>query len=204
MDKGAFDSWAHDYDHILMEPPTDFPFEGYHDVLAFAQSRVKHPEKAAILDVGVGTGNLTHKLYERGARIYGLDVSQEMLDRAQTKMPGGEFFLGDMKDGVPLGERFDYIMSSYALHHLKKPEKLQLIAKLSTSLKSDGVIILADISFQTQEDHHKARVEAGDRWDHEEDYLVSEDVLEDLAALGFNVHYTQVSRYAGVLELKKR
>jgi len=118
-------------------------------------SLIKESEKKKILDVGVGTGLLAYKLYKKGGQIYGIDFSEKMLELAEQRMPKGKFYCYDFKCGLPkdlYGIYFDYIVSSYAIHHLNDEEKANFILKLKGILKENGKIIIADISFKTHKD----------------------------------------------------
>lgn len=49
-----------------------------------------------------------------------------MIDIAKEKMPNGLFIQSDFNLGIPselAHEKFDYIISSYAIHHLNNEKK---------------------------------------------------------------------------------
>ena len=48
------------------------------------------------LDAACGTGRYAEFLAERGHRVIGVDGSPDMLARACTRVPPGEFLLGDL------------------------------------------------------------------------------------------------------------
>ncbi|MBX7042749.1 MAG: methyltransferase domain-containing protein [Ignavibacteria bacterium] len=206
LDSKGFDKWAGEYDRSIAESSKGYPFEGYYDVLSSVHSLVKEPEGKNILDIGIGTGLLTNELYKKGANIFGLDFSERMIAEAKIKMPDGSFYISDMKDGIPdaLNSKcFDYIVSSYAIHHLDKEEKLKFLKDLKDILDDEGSIIIADISFRNNEDLAECKLESEHKWDEEEHYMVIEDLTGDLLGMGFTSKYTQISKYAGVLELSK-
>lgn len=74
-DKG-FDKWAGEYDESIARDSEGYPFEGYYNVLAYVQNKIKIEDGVKILDIGIGTGLLTQELYKKGARIYGIDFSK--------------------------------------------------------------------------------------------------------------------------------
>ena len=206
LDNKGFDKWAGDYDKSIAESSKGYPFEGYYDVLSAVHSLIDEPMGKQILDIGIGTGLLTNELYKKGAVIFGLDFSERMITEAKIKMPNGSFYNSDMKDGIPQAlrnQRFDYIVSSYAIHNLNKEEKIGLIASLRDILTASGSIVLADVSFENNDDMARCKVESGHKWDEDEEYMVIDELLDDLLQLGLNARYTQVSKYAGVLELRK-
>lgn len=81
---------------------------------------VMQTPNASVLDIGFGTAVLTARLYEQGCTIYGQDFSSRMLELASEKMPGAHLYQGDFTQGLvePLqNPRYDYIVTTYALHH---------------------------------------------------------------------------------------
>jgi len=202
----SFDTWAASYDDIVASESRGYPFEGYREVLERVREHVTVRDGTTVLDIGVGTGLLSRPLYDAGADIYGVDLSPAMLERAKQKMPGGSFFLCDISDGLPKELHcvsFDYILSSYALHHLDDTGKLVLLAQLKSRLKTGGTIIVADIAFETAADLERVRRDAGDGWDASEYYYVAGDFLPELERAGFDAAYTQVSCCAGVMVLRE-
>ncbi len=205
LDNKGFDKWAGEYDASIKRHSEGYPFEGYYNVLSYVHSLIKESKETKILDVGVGTGLLTYELYKKGAQIYGIDFSEKMLELAEQKMPKGKFYCYDFKYGFPKkldGAKFDYIVSSYAIHHLNDEEKVNFILKLKGILKENGKIIIADISFKNHEDMLYCKNVSGNKWDNDEIYLVADKIIKRLNESGLIIRYTQVSSCAGVLEIK--
>jgi len=72
-----------------------------------------------ILDIGCGDGALTEKIGEAGARVIGLDCSEEMVEAARAR--GVDAFVADaealdLAKQVERFGRFDAIFSNAALH----------------------------------------------------------------------------------------
>lgn len=204
LDKEGFDIWSKDYDKSVEASSSEYPFDGYYEVLSEVYNSIDEKLERRILDVGFGTGLLTNKLYEKGAKIYGMDFSQGMIDIAQEKMPKGTFIRWDFNDGVPpmLKEiAFDYIISSYAIHHLNDDKKVEFIEELKKLLKPGGKIIVADVAFENQQDLKACRVLSGDNWDEDEIYMVADKLTKMLKDKGINCSYKQISSCAGILEI---
>lgn len=78
-----------------------------------------------ILDLGCGDGTLTSKIIETGARVIGLDASQEMVEAARCK--GVDAFVADAQaldlhaQALRFG-RFDAAFSNAALHWMLDPD----------------------------------------------------------------------------------
>src|SRR5262249_12493396 len=68
-----------------------------------------------ILDVGCGTGHLTHLIAQTGAVVTGLDNSAEMIRAAEASYPNIRFIIADAAN-FSFDEPFDAIFSNAALH----------------------------------------------------------------------------------------
>lgn len=88
-----------------------------------------------ILDLGCGTGILTHEIAQTGAEIMGIDNSAEMIDQAKKHYPEIDFKVMDGQD-FTLDKPFDAVFSNAALHWMLKPKKV--IACVYRCLKPHG------------------------------------------------------------------
>jgi putative AdoMet-dependent methyltransferase len=203
-EKDRFNSWAESYDDSLVNPK-GYPFEGYRKVLGFMCKLTNISHKTEILDIGVGTGNLSYLLYEKGARIDGVDFSAKMLEKAKEKMLDGNFYIFDFSHGLPpklLSRKYDYIVSSYAFHHLDDSAKLDFILMLKNLLKENGKIIIGDVSFLSRRSLYECRKASAELWDPDEYYIVAESFVSKLKSYGLAVEYTQISYCAGVIVIR--
>jgi ubiquinone/menaquinone biosynthesis C-methylase UbiE len=93
-----------------------------------------------LLDVGCGSGADAKILSEKNAIIYGIDPSEEFLTEARTLNPGGKFSNGVGED-IPFGdEKFDVVVSKYALQTaFNVPMALSEICRV---LKPGGMAVL--------------------------------------------------------------
>lgn len=201
-DKG-FDKWSGNYDESIANS-IGYPFEGYYDVLGEVQSRINISKTTKILDLGVGTGLLSSVLYENGAEVVGLDFSEGMIKEAKVKMPKARFIQQDLNLGLPEeleGEKFDYIVSSYAIHHICDDSKVKLLKQLERFLKPSGVIIIADVAFKSKADLQALKAQ-GHQWDEDEYYFCGDDMMMRLKEMNKDVSYKQISVCAGILEIK--
>jgi SAM-dependent methyltransferase len=74
-----------------------------------------------ILDLGCGDGLLTEKIVEAGARVIGLDSSEEMVEAARAR--GIDAFVADAEDmDVERFGAFDAVFSNAALHWMLDPD----------------------------------------------------------------------------------
>lgn len=200
LDKNGFDLWSDEYDKTVGVSDSDntYPFAGYKEVLDRIFKTVTSTPNAVILDIGFGTGVLSAKLYALGYEIWGQDFSQNMLDKAKSKMPDAHLYLGDFANGLDseiLHNKYDYIVATYSLHHLKDEGKIKLINLLLTLLKPEGKILIGDVAFETTEKQNACRINAGDEWDDEEYYTVFDNVKSSFD----NVEFQEISHCAGLI-----
>lgn len=204
LDNKGFDLWADGYDKSveLSDENNEYPFAGYKDVLNTIYNIVHEREKARILDIGFGTGILTKKLYDDGYKIEGIDFSQKMIEIAKEKMPLATLIDYDFSKGLPeeiKDKSFDYIISTYAMHHLKDEEKIKFIKNLQKKLNKDGKIIIGDIAFKTRDLLLKCKTNYNEYWDDDEFYFVFEELRKSL--LNKNIRFTEISHCSGVIQI---
>ena len=204
LDKKGFDLWADGYDRDvgLSDEENTYPFAGYRAVLGRIYETVLRREHPSVLDLGFGTGVLTARLYDAGCEVFGQDFSGRMLRLAQAKMPKAALFQGDFTQGLaePLAARsYDFILSTYALHHLTDQEKPGLLRKLLSLLKEGGELLVGDVAFETRADLERCRAAAGEDWDGEEYYFVAEELRQIFPDLAFE----KVSDCAGILRWRR-
>jgi putative AdoMet-dependent methyltransferase len=195
----GFDLWANSYDESvnLSEESNVYPFAGYKDVLNTIYRMVRTSKSAAVLDIGFGTGVLTNELYKDGDSVYGFDFSEKMLEIAKTKMPKATLIKHDFTYGMPdllKGKLFDYIICTYAIHHLQDEQKLTFILELLDYLSPDGKILIGDVAFETKAEYEKCKSENIGVWDDDEIY----PTLEVFRGSFRNVTFEKISFCSGV------
>ena len=207
LDNHGFDMWADGYDKSvdIADDKDLYPFAGYKKLMNSIYNAVMVKNPANVLDIGIGTGTLALKLYESGNTITGIDFSSEMLGKSRAKMPNATLIQHDFSMGMPSelsGEKFDFIISTYALHHLTDSKKVQFIRTLLTYLDSAGTIIIRDVGFKDRENLNKCKETCGDDgWDEDEFYFVYSELQSELQRYcAFDYH--QVSHCASILEIK--
>ncbi|MET4538867.1 trans-aconitate 2-methyltransferase [Arthrobacter bambusae] len=108
----------------------------FHDLVA----RVQSSDPRTVVDLGCGPGNLTATLTERwpGARVVGVDSSEEMLRKAGAltqQFNHLEFTLGDIADWSPAADT-DVVVSNAALQWV--PGHQEMLAGWLRALKPGG------------------------------------------------------------------
>lgn len=204
LDNKGFDLWAEGYDKTvgISDDENSYPFAGYREILARIAQTILEKPGAVVLDVGFGTGALATKLYESGCTIYGQDFSSRMMELASQKMPGAHLYQGDFSQGLAeplLHQSYDFIVSTYALHHLRDEQKASLLPILLSLLNRNGKMLIGDVAFETRMQLERCRQAVGDDWDDEECYFV----VEELRKAFPNLSFIPVSDCAGLLTLTR-
>ena len=108
------------------------------------------PAGVKVLDFGCGTATLTIMVKEiyPEAKVTGIDVDREILDRAIQKVKEKklDIFLLDY-DGRQLPfqpNAFDRTLSCLVLHHLDTETKQKVLAEIFRVLNKDGQLLIAD------------------------------------------------------------
>ena len=189
LDSKGFDLWADGYDKSvrLSEEYNTYPFAGYKRVLGSIYNTIRSGKGKRVLDVGFGTGILAKRLYDEGYSIAGIDFSERMIETAGEKMPEAELIRHDFSQGLPdslKGRTFDFIVCTYAIHHLEDEGKITLITELLGLLSPEGRLLIGDIAFSTEAELEQCRVQSGDDWDDEESYPVVERLRPVFPLLG--------------------
>ena len=205
LDNHGFDMWANNYDASvnIADDNDEYPFAGYKKIMNTIYGTIMSKKPATILDIGIGTGTLAAKLYEGGNDITGIDFSNEMLAASKAKMPNAKLISHDFTQGLPPGLatcKFDFIVSTYALHHLTDEEKIPFIKSLLGHINE--AILIGDVSFKTRADLEKCKESCGDDgWDDDEYYFVFSELS---AKLGDEcvMTYHQFSHCSGVMEIR--
>jgi len=206
LDNKGFNLWADGYDKSVQQSEKDniYPFAGYKDVLNTIYNIVHRKKKAKVLDIGFGTGVLTKKLYDDGYEIYGVDFSDKMIKIAKEKMPLAKLIEHDFSKGFPEeleNIQFDYIISTYAMHHLENEDKIKFISKLKNLLSNDGEIIIGDIAFETRKLLEQCKAKYDSYWDDEEIYFVFDELKEFFPKE--DLSFFAISHCAGIIQLRK-
>lgn len=204
LNSKEFDLWADGYDKSvqLSEESNTYPFAGYREVLGSIYRTVRENGGRKLLDIGFGTGVLTQKFYQDGCQVFGMDFSEQMIRIAQAKMPEAHLIQHDFTLGFPADfekETFDFIICTYAIHHLDTRQKVFFIRQLQQHLNPGGQILIGDVAFEREADLQKCRKESGEQWDNEEIYLVEETLKPQIP----NLEFHRISFCSGVVSVKK-
>ena len=94
-----------------------------------------------VLDVGCGTGRLAAELGQRGARVWGVDPSPEMLAVARAKAPSGAGFKRGRAERLPFRDGwFDRVVYALAVHLV---DRTAAFAEARRVLAPGGLVVVA-------------------------------------------------------------
>ncbi|MDQ0191785.1 MerR family transcriptional regulator [Paenibacillus wynnii] len=141
-DKWDFDARAEIHDEIVLNEASEYKDYGAALALTVQWLAPIHGEKG--LDIGTGTGNLAEKLIAHGAIMAGVDQSKEMLKLCRLKLPALETKLGNFLAIPYLDHKFDFVVSSFAFHHLTESQQALAIEEMRRVLKPHGRICITD------------------------------------------------------------
>ena len=132
-----FDTWARWFDQRL----------GWFFSLANRHLlRLLAPDaRSRVLDVGCGTGILLQQMHEldTGLRLFGVDISFQMLTSARAKLPGSVALHQGSASSLPYcSDAFDYVTCATSFHHYSDP--LRALREMHRVLKPDGQLLFCE------------------------------------------------------------
>ncbi len=108
--------------------------------LAF--SLAGNPTSARVLELGCGNGRDARAILRKTSSYIGIDTSEQMIERAHSKVPQGQFEVADAVTYNFPGH-FDIIFSFALLRHLSIPELTSVLKRAAHSLNEGGVLYLS-------------------------------------------------------------
>ncbi|WP_404458714.1 class I SAM-dependent methyltransferase [Sutcliffiella horikoshii] len=205
-----FNDWANYYDATVSGKDQEYAevFRGYDDILKDVASKALSP----VVEFGVGTGNLTAELLKKGKKVYAIEPSKTMREKAAEKLPqtvsleDGDF----LSFPVPT-ETIQSIVSTYAFHHLTDTEKEEAVAHYGKLLDKGGKIVFADTVFEN-DDAYRATIDQAEKHtflnlanDLKTEYYTTLNVLTDIFEKhGFEVEYQRFNHFVWVMEATKQ
>ncbi|MDB5055452.1 MAG: transcriptional regulator [Bacilli bacterium] len=147
-DKWNFDNRAFTHDERVLN--NDNEYKDYEEALKITVQWVAPKVGEIGLDIGIGTGNLAGKFLEKGIRMVGIDQSKEMLKQCQRKYPEMEIKLGNFLAIPYVDGQFDFVVTTFALHHISEEQKRLALDEMRRVLKPHGTICITDLMFENE------------------------------------------------------
>jgi ubiquinone/menaquinone biosynthesis C-methylase UbiE len=136
-----FDSWSRRYDWDPLQP---LFFRPSHRMIL----QSLRPTDQRILDVGCATGQFAAAALRHlpNGQVWGLDLSDGMLQRASRRLPEFEGRLHLVQadsEVLPFADNsFDAVTCSHSFHHY--PHQQRVLAEMHRVLRQDGQLLLID------------------------------------------------------------
>lgn len=144
-----------------------------------------------VLDLACGTGTYSIALAQKGHRVEGIDLVEDMIVKAKGK--GGlyaDFTVGDMtkiKD-IYVGKKYDFVFCiGNSIVHLKSKEKIEsLIQDIFDMLIDEGALMIQIINFDRIIKYNVKSLPTIDRQDKGIKFIRNYNYIEDENKVEFN------------------
>ncbi len=105
--------------------------------------KIEHFNHGFILDLGCGNGNLLEKFKKYKSKLYGADISSEMIKYARERLGNyAELIIADSESLPWQDNSFDIIVCTLSFHHYPNPGKS--LNEMKRVLRKNGHIIIAE------------------------------------------------------------
>lgn len=112
-------------------------------------SYIKKEQK--VLDLGCGTGALTLRAAQKGAKVKGIDINPQMLEIAQKRVIKKNLIqnielceMGVAELGSEESESYEVVMSGLCFSELSEDELIYTLKEIKRILKPEGLLLIAD------------------------------------------------------------
>ncbi|SHO43073.1 class I SAM-dependent methyltransferase [Anaerocolumna xylanovorans] len=105
--------------------------------------RLRKEECASILDVGCGTGNVLIELANGSRKLYGVDLSENMVNIAKERLKDSAVIVTADAGELPFeNNSFDILLCNASFHHYPQPEAV--LGEMRRVLKPSGVLLIGE------------------------------------------------------------
>ncbi len=164
----SYESW-HYTKPFLREPLNGIPLQGterpypaeritfFQEMYLFLNvvEKLNLPPRSKIIDVACGSGWTTHYLGKLGYSVFGIDISESMIEIAKKRLNSDPYPPYPLKsfdvrflvhniesDKLPSDEIFDLVLFDSALHHFYDP--IAALDNLSQNLGDNAIIVIIE------------------------------------------------------------
>jgi len=124
--------------------------------------------KCLVVDLGCGSGIMARELLKKGYNVYGIDISESMINLAKRKAPKAEFKVGSyLNEKIPkchaitsIGEGFNYLFDE----RVNLKTLTQLFEKCYHSLERNGILVFDILETSHHIDHSSKSFKTSKLW----------------------------------------
>jgi 2-polyprenyl-3-methyl-5-hydroxy-6-metoxy-1,4-benzoquinol methylase len=134
----------------------------YNDTYDFiCNSIVK--DKANILEVGCGPGNITRYLLSKRPdfTIFGIDIAPNMIELAKKNNPQASFDILDIRNISEIKTKYDGIVCGFCLPYLSETDSEKLIFDANNLLNETGLIYISFVEGDPNKSHFQTASSGG-------------------------------------------
>ena len=115
--------------------------------------------KATILEIGCGSGNITKYLLSKRPdfNIFGIDIAPNMIELAKINNPKANFAVMDSRNISEIETKYDAIVCGFCLPYLSETDSQKLIFEANYLLNNSGFLYLSFV----EGDPNKSGFQAG-------------------------------------------
>ncbi|WP_163528845.1 MerR family transcriptional regulator [Halobacillus ihumii] len=211
-DQWNFDEQAKEYDQSIKTTGYRFNVhEHYQEALTKVSELIEAAPEEWGVDIGTGTGNLAARFLENGANMIGVDQSEEMLKVCSQKHPKMDLRHGHFLSLPVMDHQVNFVVSSYALHHIPDQEKELALAEMDRVLAENGRIAIADLMFENKKEKDRTLALYEQEGNQEAVEAIQDEFYADRSILidwfekqGYAVETLQLNAILHVLYAEKR
>jgi len=130
-----------------------------------------NPENLKLMDLGCGNGIVTEKIVERypDNNFCLMDGSPTMIEKAKENFKGGNFIFihksfEEYLSDTPENYAYDFIYSSFAIHHLDFLSKVKMFSRIFRELRYNGLFLIMDGVSPVSEKSNEWQVQMRKDW----------------------------------------
>lgn len=211
IDKWGFNNKAVKFDELVKDQSRDELglFRKYDEILEETRRRIVEHGAKSILDIGCGTGNLCGELSKK-LDVMGIDQSLEMLLQAKRKYKNMKLKLGNFLDKPFCKDRFDIVVTTYALHSLDYDQKKKALRHMLEYVKGKGKIIIVDFMFLNESERIKIRDDLCNRGRNDlltaidnRFYTNVEKLKKYVETMGYKIDCEPIVNFTWIVEIEK-
>ncbi|OGZ68533.1 MAG: hypothetical protein A3D35_02205 [Candidatus Staskawiczbacteria bacterium RIFCSPHIGHO2_02_FULL_34_9] len=146
-----------------------------------------------ILDVGCGGGTKSQYLIDKGMKVVGIDIAENMVQIAKREVPKGEFMAMDLLDVDKISHDFDGIFMQAVLLHIPKKDVMEILQKMVNKLKSKGLLYVSVKEKRPGGVDEEKKIDDDYGYEYERffSYFTIDELNQDLESLGLEVIFTE-------------